>query len=584
MMKIPYQTPLHLKCTLINDIIEKTINEMSRLSIVERKQYMKIKKILCLLISGMLSLCGCAGSEKTSVMIPEDDVSTTDEFVLSEEELRSSYITDDNARVFYEIFVGSFSDSNGDGIGDLRGIIERFDYLNDGDPDSGRSLGVEGIWLTPIFKSPSYHKYDVEDYYAIDKSFGTEDDLRELISLCHERNVKIILDLPINHTSIKNTWYALFAAARQNKDVSSEYYDLYSCSDSASSDGRIFSKISGTEEYYECNFSADMPELDFSNGSVVEKMKQVAEYYLDMGVDGFRFDAAKYIFLGEEKRNVEFWNDYIGYLREKNSDIFTVAEVWAHDSITEPYFTATNCFDFTMSQLSGQVATTAKGGDVNSYTAYIEQYLSGIRAQNSDAMMIPFVANHDMDRAAGFLTVASGEMKMAANLYLLAPGAPFIYYGEEIGMKGSRGSANTDANRRLAMLWGDGDTVSDPEGTTYTSDKQINGTVSEQLPDADSLYNHYKKLIMIRKAYPEISRGKFTALCFDGMKLGGFVSEYNDSRVAVIHNTTQEEISVDISNVSDIGFSTVCTTAGAGEAALEGSVLTLSGQTSVIIR
>ena len=115
---------------------------------------------------------------------------------------------DDNARVFYEIFVGSFSDSDGDGIGDLRGIIKRMDYLNDGDPASGLSLGVEGVWLTPIFASPSYHKYDVTDYRTIDPAFGTMDDLRELIALCHERGVKLILDLPVNHTGSLNAGFA----------------------------------------------------------------------------------------------------------------------------------------------------------------------------------------------------------------------------------------------------------------------------------------------------------------------------------------------------------------------------------------
>ena len=109
-------------------------------------------------------------------------------------------VMENNHRVFYEIFVGSFSDSDGDGIGDLRGIINRMDYLNDGNPESGNSLGVEGLWLTPVFLSPSYHKYDVTDYYQIDPSFGTEEDLKELIALCHERDVKLILDLPLNHT------------------------------------------------------------------------------------------------------------------------------------------------------------------------------------------------------------------------------------------------------------------------------------------------------------------------------------------------------------------------------------------------
>ena len=121
--------------------------------------------------------------------------------------------TADNYRVFYQIFVGSFSDSNGDGIGDLRGIINRLDYLNDGDINSGDDLGVQGIWLSPIFSSPSYHKYDVSNYYKIDWRFGTEEDLKELIEKCHERNVKVILDLVINHTAKNNEWFTKFVEA-----------------------------------------------------------------------------------------------------------------------------------------------------------------------------------------------------------------------------------------------------------------------------------------------------------------------------------------------------------------------------------
>ena len=135
--------------------------------------------------------------------------------------------TEDNARVFYEIFVGSFSDSDGDGIGDLRGIINRMDYLNDGDPASGLSLGVEGIWLTPIFDSPSYHKYDVTDYYAVDPDFGTMEDLKELADLCESRNVKLILDLPINHTGSRNAWFSAFVNAHRQKATEDPYYDFY---------------------------------------------------------------------------------------------------------------------------------------------------------------------------------------------------------------------------------------------------------------------------------------------------------------------------------------------------------------------
>ncbi|MBQ1533738.1 MAG: alpha-amylase, partial [Erysipelotrichaceae bacterium] len=129
-----------------------------------------MKKKLCALLLILLMCASCSGEKKTDA-------------------------TQDNYRVFYQIFVGSFSDSDGDGIGDLRGIINRIDYLNDGNVDSNSSLGVQGIWLTPIFKSPSYHKYDASDYYVIDPAFGTQEDLDELIRLCHERNMLVILDL-----------------------------------------------------------------------------------------------------------------------------------------------------------------------------------------------------------------------------------------------------------------------------------------------------------------------------------------------------------------------------------------------------
>ena len=136
---------------------------------------------------------------------------------------------DHNNRTFYQIFVGSFSDSDGDGIGDLRGIINRMDYLNDGDVNNGNDLGIQGIWLSPILTSPSYHKYDVKNYYEVDPEFGTMDDLKELIALCHERNVKVIIDLVINHTSSQNQWFMEFKDARTNGKTDSPYYDYYTC-------------------------------------------------------------------------------------------------------------------------------------------------------------------------------------------------------------------------------------------------------------------------------------------------------------------------------------------------------------------
>ena len=489
-------------------------------------------------------------------------------------------------RVFYEIFVGSFSDSDGDGIGDLRGIINRMDYLNDGNPASGTSLGVQGIWLTPIFESPSYHKYDVTDFYRVDPAFGTMEDLKELIGLCHERDVKIILDLPINHTSTDNRWFRNFVNSHLLNNPGNAYYNFYSWKtvDAETPAGRHFARWQNGNVMYEGNFSDQMPEPDFDNPMVRETFLDVALFYIDLGIDGFRFDAAKYIYMNDNKKSVEFWDWYIGEMRKVKPDLYTVAEVWDGDGVIDQYIPVTNCFNFTTSQVSGLIAETAKAGNVNRFTAYVDDYLDKIASLNEKAMNIMFVSNHDMDRAAGYLTAASGHMKMAANLYLLSPGSPFIYYGEEIALRGSRGGANTDANRRLKMLWGDGDTVNNPEGTTYEDKKQTPYSVKDLYSMSDGMYNYYKRLLMIRKANPEIAAGEYTALALKNTKAGGFIAELDGQKAAVFHNTSGSRAEIDLSAVTDVEFTTLAAFIGMGQAQLEGNILILDPQTSAVVR
>ena len=493
-----------------------------------------------------------------------------------------------NSRVFYEIFVGSFSDSNGDGVGDLRGVINRMDYLNDGDPASGNSLGVEGIWLTPVFLSPSYHKYDVTDYYQIDPAFGTEEDLKELIALCHERDVKLILDLPLNHTGENNKWFQSFRKAQQAGDSSDPYFDFYTWvpSEEPAPAGRRFRRLSNPALQVEANFSDQMPELNFDNDGVRQAVLDVAAYWLNIGIDGFRFDAAKYPYFGEHDRNAEFWTWYIAELKKINPDIYTVAEVWDGDAVIEHYLEAFNCFHFDFAMAEGIIAETARGGDVNRFTKSMQNYMDAIRAINPEAMSVSFIANHDTDRAAGYLTVASGSMQMAANLYILSPGTPFIYYGEEIGLRGSRGGANTDANRRLAMFWGDGDTVQDPAGSTY--DKSKFSSVADREKSKGSILWHYRKLIAIRKAFPEIARGEYTALKFKDTKLGGFLCTLEGSTVGVFHNTTEKTLKVDLSEAAGANFTEIAAFIAVDPfeytAELDGTVLTLGPQTSVVLK
>ena len=552
-----------------------------------------MKRIFSLLLTlaMLLSLAGCVTPPAPTTTAPTEPVQMDISGKYPLDKTRNEAILNDfgtitaansgNARVYYQIFVGSFSDSNGDGLGDLRGIINRFDYLNDGDPNSGMSLGIEGIWLSPIFTSPTYHKYDCNDYYEIDPKFGTMEDLKELVELCHARGVQIILDLVVNHTSTRHVWFQKFLTAHQNYDDSDPYYDFYTWG-TGSQPGRSFHKLGNTSHFYEGNFSNEMPEPNYDNPNVRQAMVDVAKFYLDLGVDGFRFDAAKYIYYGEADRNTDFWDWYMAQLRSIKPDVYSVAEVWDGDGVTIPYNSSTNCFNFTMSQVGGQIAQTAANGDPGVMARYIESYLQQILALRPDAMLCSFIANHDMDRTAGFLPISNGRAFVGANLNILTPGSPFIYYGEEIGLRGSRGGANTDANRRLAMLWGDGDTVKDPIGADYDSAGR-NGTVADQLPNGKSLYNHYKKLIAIRQANPEIAYGEFKALELEGTKAGGFLSTWQGKTVCVLHNTSTAETQIDLSQIPGFSFESF-TAVGLGSAKIEGTILTLDGQTSVVLR
>lgn len=494
---------------------------------------------------------------------------------------------DDNFRTFYQIFVGSFSDSNNDGFGDIRGIINRMDYLNDGDVNSGKSLGVQGIWLSPIFSSPSYHKYDANDYYKIDWRFGEEKDLKELSDLCHSRNVKLILDLAINHTSVNHQWFVSFKEARINGDTENKYYDYYTCvSTEEKENGVTYQKIAGVDWWYECNFSSNMPELNFDNEEVRKETLDIAKYYLDLGIDGFRFDAVKYIYFGNTKKSADFWEWYMSELKKIKPDIYCVGECWSGENEILEYYEGLNCFNFAMAQAEGSVATAAKGKSILTYTKYIEGFRNKVLSKNPEGMVMGFLSNHDMDRIAGAF-VTENNMRMAANLYLLCSGSPVIYYGEEIGMRGSRGDANTDANRRLAMLWGDGDMVKDPVGSTYGADKQIKTTVFSQLEDENSLYNYYCKLLSIRHKYKAIARGEYKSVSCGQKNLGGFLIEYEGEKLLLIHNNSTAEISYDLSTCEDLSGFTATSLAdyiGVGTASLDGTILTVGGQTSVILK
>jgi glycosidase len=543
----------------------------------------KILLTLITLIAGVsIMACNNTTTQPTTIITTID---TNPEYKIVDEQLTPVSL-EDQYRVYYEIFVGSFSDSNNDGYGDLQGIINRFDYLNDGDDNSGRSLGIEGIWLMPIMPSPSYHKYDVLDYKAIDPNYGTIEDFENFTTLANERDVRVIIDLVLNHTSSQHPWFKAARLAVQNNDFDNKYVGYYTIvTEEQKESGKRYYLLAG-DYYYEGNFSSQMPELNLDNEDVRDEIKDIVSFWFEKGVAGFRLDAAKYPYLYDDDKNIEFWNWFVAECKKINPDAYIVGEVWSGDSLIAPYYESFSNFDFGMSTIDGAVTTAAKQrDDVNYFVNYIDRYRNLIEAVNPNAILTPFISNHDMDRAAGYLSLADYEMHMAANLYMLTYGNPFIYYGEEIGMKGSRSTEMTDANRRLAMLWGDGDTVTDPVGTTYSSTLQTNGTVAQQIEESDSLYNHYKKLIMIRKANPEIARGNYTALTFQGYyNFGGFLSTYEESTVGIFHNTGSVEITINLSGYTEYEFSQLRAYIGQGTAILSGQTLTISPKTSVVLK
>ena len=481
----------------------------------------------------------------------------------------------------YQIWPRSFMDGNGDGIGDLKGIYQKLDYI--------KSLGVDAIWFSPLYVSPQNdYGYDIADYYNINPEYGTMEDFDAVLEKAHSLGLRVIMDLVINHTSKTHPWFQAFTKAHEIGDTESPYYDLYSyIEDRADTGGNTFVNLPNTPHFYECNFDSNMPELNYDNEDARQKALEIAKFYLDLGIDGFRFDAIKYIYYRNTTKSVDFWKWYMGELNAYKPDCYFVGECWSGDSEILEYVEALNCFNFSMAQAEGAVARVVNGSKMEGFTTFVEYFVARAKQKNPNAMLIPFLSNHDMNRIAGSTPPSSGKMQMAANMYLLCSGSPVIYYGEEIGMKGSRGGETTDANRRLAMLWGDGDTVRNPIGSTYGASSQVNGSVADQQGVVGSLYSHYCQLLTIRHTYPEIARGDYRALVYDARSFGGFMVDYQGGKTGIFHNASKDEITIDLSTAKNgLGhdFTTVCVYIGKGTATLSGNTLTISGLTSVILK
>lgn len=478
-----------------------------------------MKKLLSLIIAVCLIgslLAACGGSS--------DPVKTIE-----------AQASADKYRSFYQVWIGSFCDSNGDKVGDLPGVISKLDYINDGDPNGGDDLGADGIWLSPMMPSKSYHKYNVRDYFDIDPQFGTLDDFDELISKCHDRGVKVIIDLVLNHSGDDHEFFlkACDELREGKEDGYARYYNV------SKTESDTYSRpIAGSDYYYEGPFSTDMPDWNLSYDGTREYFEEVAKFWLDRGVDGFRLDAVKY-FDDSNTDAVEFLNWFYTMSQKYNPDVYMVGEDWDDPgNIYEMYDSGIDSlFNFKFGNSGGEFIV-ASHGSVADLVEKLKKYDGNIKKHNEKAINANFLTNHDMVRLANMLD--EDDYKMAAALYMLSPGNTFTYYGEEIGIEAA--ATSSDAYYRTAMIW-DNDELPDISvpGAGPVEANWLGG-VKQQLAQDDSTLNTYRKLIKIRLQNPEIARGSISEIVdFDDPEIGAYITDYDGSRVLIIHNGSGEE-------------------------------------------
>lgn len=436
-------------------------------------------------------------------------------------------------RTFYEIFVRAFNDSDGDGIGDLKGVVEKLDYLED--------LGVKGIWLMPITKSPSYHGYDTEDYYSIDEDYGTVNDLKELIKEANKRDIKVVMDLVLNHTSIEHPW---FKEARE--DENSKYRDYYIWSDemnkiseSSAMGTKPWTKNGSKDELYYSIFWSGMPDLNMDNQEVVKEIKDIAKYYLDMGIDGFRLDAAKWVFTEKEK-NLDFWADFNSYVKSINKDVILVGEVW--DNPYSIYDYAKSLDSFFEFSLGTSIVEKLFSGSIASIPDIYNDCEELYKGENEDFIISTFLSNHDQNRVMSKLK-DEVSVKMAAAIYLTLPGTPYIYYGEEIGMTGVK----PDERIREPFIWSGTDfskNTSWIESTNNTSKVALD----IQKDDKNSLYNLYKDILTVKNENPSLRYGKVEGIDVGNKSVLVMERTYEKDRILVIVNSSKVEESILLDN------------------------------------
>lgn len=455
------------------------------------------RKHILLLLPLLLSSCGNQNNLPENAFINEK----TKEVILN-----------DNYRNYYEIFVGSFADSNNDKIGDLNGITSKLDYLHD--------LGYTGIWLTPIFDSSTYHKYNTKDYFKIDPDFGTMDDLKNLVKKAHELNINVILDGVFNHTSNSNIWFEQSILAHKKKQNGetltqeeenfSELYRFFDSEEEAKQAQVVYNKAGANDFYYECNFDSGMPEFNFDCEYTYTLIESVIDYYMqEIDIDGFRLDAVTYYKKTDTQANIQILNRINAMIKENNPNAYVIGECYSGDATIRQYYESDidSFFWFPGTYDSGMFRSAIadyNGGNKGSYYRDMENMLNA----SGNHIAAPFLDNHDMNRLS--LSKDPYEAtKFRLGMLGSLSGTTFHYYGDEIGMSSTIGTGDT--NYRTHYYWDDEThemETKDPEGAR--AQEQLYPGAIQQLKDPNSILNYVKKINHLRLAYPFIARGKLS--------------------------------------------------------------------------
>jgi glycosidase len=444
-----------------------------------------------------------------------------------------------NDSVFYEIYVRSFYDSDGDGIGDLNGITQKLDYLNDGDSDTSTDLGITGLWLMPIYSSPTNHGYNVTDFFTVDPEYGTMDDLFTLLDAAHARGIRVILDISLNVTSNQHPWFI------NAGNPASPYHDWYIWADddpgyTGSWGQQVWFPYKG--RYFYSTYSAYSPDLNLTNPEVTEKLQEVVRFWLqDVGVDGFRLDSAKHMIEeGSIQENTAsthaWWESLRPFYKQINPQAVTVAEVWDNTYITAEYLQGDEVdlsFEFNM---AGTFINAVNSGNSNRVKEQIELSYSLI----PPLQFASFLTNHDMDRLMTQLNDSPAKVNVAASLLLTAPGVPFLYYGEEIGLQGQR----PDVQNRLPMQWSADQFAGFSTGSPWASlgPDWENFNVAAETGDQASMLSHFRNLIQARNQHAALRVGDLSVVTSSDSALYSILRVSQEEAVLVLINLTAKPL------------------------------------------